>query len=58
MPKNGGLGQARAQVAKIWGAEPIGPIEVYAYVLAALQRVEFQFISKNLLLIVTAGGIC
>ena len=28
----GGLGQARAQVAKIWGGpEPLGPIEVYAY---------------------------
>ena len=31
MPKNGGLGQARAQVAKIWGPEPLGPIQVYVY---------------------------
>lgn len=31
MPKNGRLGQATAYIAKIWGPEPDGPIQVYAY---------------------------
>jgi hypothetical protein len=45
MPKNGGLGQARAQAAKIWEPEPLGPIEVYACV----QESYIFLYGKNLL---------